>query len=488
MEKDFSALIISYAALWDVSGALAVIKDGEVLFRNTYGKTDREGGGRAITFNDTYSFSCSSRLLLGLCAALLNAAGYLDYNSPLSDYIPEYGPGDKIKIKDILLHQSGIPDYLYGSLMLDLEKDGEHKRLPEEKRVMAERALCFREIPFREVLSLIEDKELEFTPGEREDEYSATNTVLTREIIERISGMSLYDFEAENIFKPLNIKITRGLVASTRSYYISHNTRLIRAEEDEKYDNAFTADAEGLLVLAKALCDNTLLTKKAFGEATRPNGSNIALLCENVNGFFCGEMKLLGYEAMIYFEPESSLYWIQVQNEEPKSRFEDGRWNNFRRQLREAIEEKTTYPKNARLVPYNLSNWVAAARLKVEDKQLEYVMETKDALCMALSEKKALRPFVLTEGKRAVGLILLRVDKKKDIYDIEIVLIDKRFQSRGYGRVMVSAGIEYLKRQGAKVLMIGVNRSNIPAQRLYLSLGFKVHLVYDNVMLLRLEL
>jgi len=68
------------------------------------------------------------------------------------------------------------------------------------------------------------------------------------------------------------------------------------------------------------------------------------------------------------------------------------------------------------------------------------------------------------------------------------VLIDKRYQGRGYGRIMTAWGVEELKRQGAKQLSIGVNRFNIPAQRLYASLGFKPAEVHEQFVMMRIDL
>jgi ribosomal protein S18 acetylase RimI-like enzyme len=47
------------------------------------------------------------------------------------------------------------------------------------------------------------------------------------------------------------------------------------------------------------------------------------------------------------------------------------------------------------------------------------------------------------------------------------VLVDRRYQNRGFGRIMLSRGLEILKQNGAKRIEIGVNRYNFAAQKLY---------------------
>ena len=45
---------------------------------------------------------------------------------------------------------------------------------------------------------------------------------------------------------------------------------------------------------------------------------------------------------------------------------------------------------------------------------------------------------------------------------------------------MLRFEVDYLKKAGAKKLSIGVNRFNIPAQKLYKSVGFTEDCVYDE--------
>jgi RimJ/RimL family protein N-acetyltransferase len=53
---------------------------------------------------------------------------------------------------------------------------------------------------------------------------------------------------------------------------------------------------------------------------------------------------------------------------------------------------------------------------------------------------------------------------------------------------MLKWAVDYLKNEGAKELEIGVNRFNIAAQKLYLSVGFSVKAVYEEGMTLHMEL
>ena len=138
-----------------------------------------------------------------------------------------------------------------------------------------------------------------------------------------------------------------------------------------------------------------------------------------------------------------------------------------------------TFPKNTKMVPYGAKNWRQAANLEIRPDQREFVSGALDTIAYSSAYKNH-KLFVEMEGERAVGLLDLSVDKKKGDYNIEIVLIDRRYQGKGFGKFMLRFAVDYLKKAGAKKLCIGVNRFNIPAQNLYKSVGFKEDCVYDE--------
>lgn len=119
-----------------------------------------------------------------------------------------------------------------------------------------------------------------------------------------------------------------------------------------------------------------------------------------------------------------------------------------------------------------------AMQLSINDEQLEYMMNAKEAICLAYAYEHEL--FILTEGNRSIGLVAFSLDSTNEKYYIESVLIDKKYQQRGFGKIMMSKGIDHLKSLGCKHLSIGVNRFNIAAQELYKSVGFIEKTVYED--------
>ena len=56
---------------------------------------------------------------------------------------------------------------------------------------------------------------------------------------------------------------------------------------------------------------------------------------------------------------------------------------------------------------------------------------------------------------------------------VQMIGVDPAYRNRGLGRIVLVAGIEYLMERGMKKIELMVDSSNLVAERLYQSLGFK---------------
>jgi mycothiol synthase len=78
----------------------------------------------------------------------------------------------------------------------------------------------------------------------------------------------------------------------------------------------------------------------------------------------------------------------------------------------------------------------------------------------------------LRTGQEQIGFIWLRLPQV-DLGEIEPVGIVPAYQRQGYGRVLLTAGLHWLKSSGAKRVRLGVWRQNTAAVQLYLHSGFQ---------------
>ena len=488
---DFERLsqrIDGIAENWDTSGAVVVIVDDKVVHKETYGYADREKGIRTLP-DSTYLISSRSPLLIGLCIMQLVDQKKVSLRDTLDQYIPEYHHASRITVKQLLYDKTGIPDYFYSGKMIELSQSKEHQALSDEDRFRVERYAYESPITFAEVHAIVSDAPLEFEPGSRSSSWSASNAVFLQEIIERVSGLRLIDYQRKHVFEPLGMNQTvPGRDATTVSYGCIKETVLVRVPIVGEMDHSFRTTIDDMVKLMKGTVNRQLMSRRAWKTALLYDNAGRGIIAEHANGVACGQGGILGYEFNLYFDQDVKIAYIHVTNEMQTLRRIDDEWYYFRKEMRRAIEEETTYPRFTSLKPYSDQNAWDAMNLAVDESQQPFVLDAKSSLCYALAKRKVRRPYVLMEGKRSVGLLVLSIDKRRSFYNVDVLLIDKKYQRRGFGKIMLSKALEILKQQGARRIEIGVNRFNIAAQRLYFSLGFERAAVYEEGMWLRIDL
>lgn len=473
---------------WDTSGAVVVIANGDIVHNNTYGYADREEG-IPTSPDSTYLISSRSPMLIGLCIMQLVDGKRVSLRDTLDRYIPEYRHASRITVKQLLFHNTGITDYFYSGKMIELSCSEQHQTLSEQDRFRVERCAYESPITFADVLSIIGDAPLEFEPGSRSSSWGASNALFLQAIVERVSGLSLSDYQRKHIFEPLGMTQTEpGCDATTVSYGCIKETVLVRLPVAEEMPHAFRTTIDDMVKLMRGVVDRRLLSRKAWKTALSYDSEGRGIIAEHANGVACAEGGILGYEFNLYFDQDTQLAYIHITNEIQRQRIIGDEWYWFRKEMRRAIEEETTYPRFTSLKPYSQQNGSEAMNLSVDESQKSFVLDAKASLCYALAKPRVRKPFVLMEGSRSVGLLVLAIDRKKSLYDVDILLIDKRYQRRGFGKIILSRALEILKQQGARRMEIGVNRFNVAAQNLYFSLGFERVAVYEQGMWLRIDL
>ena len=180
-------------AEWDTTVspgcALAVIKDGRIIYERGYGMAKIEDG-LAMTPTKIFDIGSTSKQFTAASIAMLIRDGKIAPGDDVRKYIPELPRYEKtVTIDHLLHHTSGLRDY---NALLELSGF----RPESDSPTIAESL---------EVIS--RQKRLNYLPGE---EYSYTNTgfFLLGQIVERVSGKSLNAFAQERIFRPLGMTHT----------------------------------------------------------------------------------------------------------------------------------------------------------------------------------------------------------------------------------------------------------------------------------------
>jgi CubicO group peptidase (beta-lactamase class C family) len=169
--------------------AVAVYRNGKVSYSKGYGLANVEGDV-PIAPNSVFDIGSTSKQFTAASILLLEKQGKLSVNDDIRKYVPELPDyGQKITILHLLNHTSGLRDYLTLMHLAGINTDS--VTTDEDALQIVER-----------------QRALNFAPGS-DWLYSNTGFFLLSIIVKRVSGKTLREFAAENIFAPLGMTHTQ---------------------------------------------------------------------------------------------------------------------------------------------------------------------------------------------------------------------------------------------------------------------------------------
>lgn len=184
---------------WQMPGmAVAVVKDGQILFKKAYGVRQL---GTTNMVNTQTQFACASttKAMTAVCMAILIDEGKATWDDPVSKHLPEFLLYDPyvtrdLKIRDLFTHNSGVgnADFLWS--IMDVSGD-------EVLRKMQQVAPSY---PLR--ASFI---------------YQNIFYLAAGKVIEKLSGQKWEAFIQARIFKPLGMNNTYPTLKSTPTSNLS---------------------------------------------------------------------------------------------------------------------------------------------------------------------------------------------------------------------------------------------------------------------------
>lgn len=270
-------------AAWDTTttpgAALAVIKDGQIIYERGYGMAKIEDG-IVMTPQKIFDIGSTSKQFTAACLAILIRQGKVGLDDDVRKYFPEMRPyGKPVFVRNLVYHTSGLRDY-NGLLGLAGFR-------PESDCPSVDEAL---EVIFKQ-------KKLNYPSGE-EFAYTNTGYFLMGQIVERVSGKSLNAFAQENIFKPLGM--THTLYQDDHSQIIRNRAtgydpsadgyRINMSNWDETGDGNVYTSVEDLYLWDQAFYNNKLsreLMDLLQTTGTLNNGKKL----DYAFGLFIGERK-----------------------------------------------------------------------------------------------------------------------------------------------------------------------------------------------------
>jgi D-alanyl-D-alanine carboxypeptidase len=185
-----------------------------------------------------FKIASISKLYTAVAATKLVKEKRLSFDKSLTDYLPELKGrienADEITLKMMIQHRSGIPNFTDNPAFWENEEENG-----------------------KNALDFALDLPASFKP-DKGYEYSNTNYLLLRRILDKVLGYNHNDYIKEKILIPLELKNTYFSISEVdlgdvmSGYYVGY-------EEDFKArDNGMLATAEDVAIFIRALNDGSL--------------------------------------------------------------------------------------------------------------------------------------------------------------------------------------------------------------------------------------
>lgn len=236
-------LLFKYYDSYSFNGSVLVAEGDEIVYENTFGFADIE---HEVPLDNKTPFYIASLGKQFTAAAVMKLfeEGKLNLDDPVSRYFPLL-PGfyTEVKIRNLLNHTSGIPDYLNSSEV--------HSAM-DNKDV------------YRYLLTL---SKLSFEPGSKY-RYCNTGYALLAMIIEVASGTSADEYFEDQFFRPLGMQNTYVHSKQTVDRARAHGFNTKDKPDDYALftvgDGGFYSTSEDLFTWLKALNDDKIISKASL--------------------------------------------------------------------------------------------------------------------------------------------------------------------------------------------------------------------------------
>jgi CubicO group peptidase (beta-lactamase class C family) len=245
-QKELSSKLEKYmdaqSAINNFSGTVLVSKNDSILFKKAYGFADYEWKVKN-TIDSKFSLASVTKQFTAVAILQLAESKKLSLTDRLNKYFADFPKGDKITLKMMLTHNSGLEmdyDELYLS-KTNLDKDS--------------------------VYNYIKEKSFLFEPG-TSTAYSNIGYYLLGRIVEKVSGQSYSEYLQKNVFDKAKmnnsgISTNDSIVAKMTQLYYLKNDKLIKNPYinwgcNIGHDGIYST-AEDLYLWNKALFDSEII-------------------------------------------------------------------------------------------------------------------------------------------------------------------------------------------------------------------------------------
>ena len=296
-----------------LSGAMLVERRGKIILEQCWGLADREKRV-PITRDTKFRLGSANKMFTAVSVLQLVERGKLSLDGTVGAYLPDYpnqAIASKVTIRQLLTHTGGTGDIFTDEFMAKratLKVNGDY-------------------------VALYGARDPEFEPGSQA-RYSNYGFVLLGYIVEKVSGMSYYDYVRDHVYRPAGMTHTGSLpedvVVPQRSLgYVFDDGHWASNADTLPYRGMAAGGGystlDDLLRFAHALQSGKLLSKHWLDEATRG---------QSIGGWYGYGFETAGHDATRHYGhsggapgmnaefrvfPDAGVIAIALSNETPPS-------------------------------------------------------------------------------------------------------------------------------------------------------------------------
>lgn len=274
-------------------GSLSIFENGKEVFNRSFGQKNLKN----VNYNkDTkYQIASVTKMVTAILTLKLIEKGDLTFNTKLSEFFPEVPNSEKITIKNILEHSSGLKNYAI--------KDGA--------------IWVIDKVDEKDVLAEIIKQGVGFEPNEKVA-YSNSAYLLLRMILEKKYKKDFNEIVQKEIVKSLHLKNFASIKSTPKNVFQSYQFKdNWTGMKDIEYTNVIgvgdiASTTEDMSILINKLFQNKLLKSETL-EMMKPAlgkedwGRGLALFDFENNIFFGHNGDVLGGHSRLIYNPKDKI-------------------------------------------------------------------------------------------------------------------------------------------------------------------------------------
>ncbi len=450
-------------------------KTSGCVFLKTKNFTYEKYLGNNINKDSKFIFKCSNALLVKIVLLDIISNDPNLLNESLIKYFPRVTNLNNVTVKDILIGKSSFTNYTY-----DLYEYNYNEKISADDNFINNQLLSMNSLSEKELIEHI-SKVKEF--DSRVHYNNQTNVELGIYLIEKIKCKKFFDILKDYIKTNAGITIENGSNSDMSFYggYLRTHRVNLNIPKSNSY-NYFTIKICDYITFIKYLVEE-IFTCKMWKEYSFVDKNIDNVINKFDDGFYKINMNFISsIENRIYYSIKENVLLITVYNDKGFGKYYNGNYDGMTNHLDRYIKTFYVFPNRPKLVKIHNNQISDLLELGIDENQLNNLSETRNLIIRAIDSNEKI--YALVDKKVIIGFACIQISNKNGRNCISSLMIDKRFQGRGYGKILLEKLIDIYQNNGAKEIEIYVRIENKIAYNLYTKLGFKIKERYLQSMLL----